>query len=143
MINQATGMKSGKRYRVENVERAHQFPGFFQDGKYYLGPELLTAVGWLEGTRFIYDSLDAEGEPVFPNREAGTVEGLTLTLIDGTSLELSRIEASETVAPLDPSASGAQREAPVRDAPLKGPLRGKVVVITGASSGIGLSLIHI
>ncbi|MBP0644350.1 hypothetical protein J8J17_21385, partial [Mycobacterium tuberculosis] len=102
----------------------HQFPGCFQDGKYYLGPELLTAVGWLEGTRFIYDSLDAEGEPVFPNREAGTVEGLTLTLIDGTSLELSRIEASETVAPLDLSVSGAQREAPVRGAPLKGPLRG-------------------
>lgn len=60
-------------------------------------------MGWLEGTRFIYDSLDAEGEPVFPNREAGTVEGLTLTLIDGTSLELSRIEASETVAPLTPA----------------------------------------
>ena len=142
MIDQATGMKSGERYRVENVERAHQFPGFFQDGKYYLGPELLTAVGWLEGTRFIYDSLDAEGEPVFPNREAGTVEGLTLTLIDGTSLELSRIEASETVAPLDLSASGAQREAPVRGAPLKGPLRGKVVVITGASSGIGRAAAH-
>ena len=137
MIDQATGMKSGERYRVENVERAHQFPGFFQDGKYYLGPELLTAVGWLEGTRFIYDSLDAEGEPVFPNREAGTVEGLTLTLVDGTSLELSRIEDSDPIAPLDPSASEAERETPDRGASLKGPLRGKVVVITGASSGIG------
>lgn len=41
MIDQATGMKSGERYRVGNVERAHQFPGFFQDGKYYLGPERL------------------------------------------------------------------------------------------------------
>lgn len=142
MIDQATGMKSGERYRVENVERAHQFPGFFQDGKYYLGPELLTAVGWLEGTRFIYDNLDAEGEPVFPNREAGTVEGLTLTLVDGTSLELSRIEASDPIAPLDPSASAAKREAPDRDAPLKGPLRGKVVVITGASSGIGRAAAH-
>lgn len=142
MIDQATGMKSGERYRVENVERAHQFPGFFQDGKYYLGPELLTAVGWLEGTRFIYDSLDAEGEPVFPNREAGTVEGLTLTLVDGTSLELSRIEASDAIAPLDPSASGAEPEAPDRSAPLKGPLRGKVVVITGASSGIGRAAAH-
>jgi len=112
MINQATGMKSGKRYRVENVERAHQFPGFFQDGEYYLGPELLTAVGWLEGTRFIYDSLDAAGEPVFPNREAGTVEGLTLTLVDGTSLELLRIEASDTIVPVAPGASGTEREAP-------------------------------
>jgi hypothetical protein len=137
MIDQATGMKSGERYRVENVERAHQFPGFFQDGKYYLGPELLTAVGWLEGTRFIYDSLDAAGEPVFPNREAGTIEGLTLTLVDGTSLELSQIEASDTIAHLDPAASGAEREAPDRGATLKGPLGGKVVVITGASSGIG------
>ncbi|AGN81838.1 SDR family oxidoreductase [Pseudomonas alloputida] len=142
MIDQATGMKSGERYRVENVERAHQFPGFFQDGKYYLGPELLTAVGWLEGTRFIYDSLDAAGEPVFPNREAGTIEGLTLTLVDGTSLELSQIEASDTIAHLDPAASGAEREAPDRGATLKGPLGGKVVVITGASSGIGRAAAH-
>ncbi|MDO1494478.1 SDR family oxidoreductase [Pseudomonas putida] len=142
MIDQSTGMKSGERYRVENVERAHQFPGFFQDGKYYLGPELLTAVGWLEGTRFIYDSLDAEGEPVFPNRAAGTVEGLTLTRVDGTSLELSRIEASDPIAPFAPSASAAKREASDRGAPLKGPLRGKVVVITGASSGIGRAAAH-
>ena len=53
MIDKATGMKPGERYRVENVERAHQFAGFFLDGKYYLGPELLTAVGWLDGQRFI------------------------------------------------------------------------------------------
>ncbi|GLO16820.1 hypothetical protein A3L25_013140 [Pseudomonas putida] len=112
MIDQATGMKSGERYRVENVERAHQFPGFFQDGKYYLGPELLTAVGWLEGTRFIYDSLDAAGEPVFPNRVAGTIEGLTMTLVDGTTLELSRIEASDTIVPIAPGASGTEQEAP-------------------------------
>ena len=142
MINQATGMKSGKRYRVENVERAHQFPGFFQDGKYYLGPELLTAVGWLEGTRFIYDSLDAEGEPVFPNREAGTLEGLTLTLVDGSTLELSRIEASDTIVPIAPGASDTEQEAPKTGASIKGPLRGKVVVITGASSGIGRAAAH-
>ena len=142
MIDQATGMKSGERYRVENVERAHQFPGFFQDGKYYLGPELLTAVGWLEGTRFIYDSLDAEGEPVFPNREAGTLEGLTLTLVDGSTLELSRIEASDTIVPIAPGASDTEQEAPKTGASIKGPLRGKVVVITGASSGIGRAAAH-
>ncbi|MFB4394270.1 MULTISPECIES: SDR family oxidoreductase [unclassified Pseudomonas] len=142
MIDQATGMKSGERYRVENVERAHQFPGFFQDGKYYLGPELLTAVGWLEGTRFIYDSLDAEGEPVFPNREAGTVEGLMLTLVDGTALEISRIEASEPIAALDPSTPATGREAHEGGYPIKGPLRDKVVVITGASSGIGRAAAH-
>ncbi|MEC4024913.1 MULTISPECIES: SDR family oxidoreductase [Pseudomonas putida group] len=142
MIDQATGMKPGERYRVENVERAHQFPGFFQDGKYYLGPELLTAVGWLEGTRFIYDNLDAEGEPVFPNREAGTLEGLTLTLVDGTTLELSRIEASDTIVPIAPGASDTEQEAPNTGASIKGPLRGKVVVITGASSGIGRAAAH-
>ncbi|MEN5107252.1 SDR family oxidoreductase [Pseudomonas sp. TWI672] len=142
MIDQATGMKSGERYRVENVERAHQFPGFFQDGKYYLGPELLTAVGWLEGTRFIYDSLDAEGEPVFPNRAAGTINGLTLTLIDGTALELSLIEASETMPPLDHRTSSPERQTSDHEYPVKGSLRGKVVVITGASSGIGRAAAH-
>ncbi|MFG0754770.1 SDR family oxidoreductase [Pseudomonas sp. TYF_14] len=142
MVDQATGMKSGERYRVENVERAHQFPGFFQDGKYYLGPELLTAVGWLEGTRFIYDSLDAEGEPVFPNKEAGTVEGLTLTLVDGTALELSLVEADEIIAPFEHRSSGTEQEAPRRGYPVRGPLRGKVVVITGASSGIGRAAAH-
>lgn len=142
MIDQATGMKSGERYRVKNVERAHQFPGFFQDGKYYLGPELLTAVGWLEGTRFIYDSLDAQGEPVFPNREAGTVEGLTLTLVDGAALELSPVDADEIIAPLDHRSSGAEREASRSGDPIEGPLRGKVVVITGASSGIGRAAAH-
>lgn len=44
------------------------FPGFFLDGKYYLGPELMTAIGWLEGQQFYYDELDPTGEPVFPNQ---------------------------------------------------------------------------
>ena len=76
MMNAATGMKPGERYQVENAEREHQFQGFFLDGKYYLGPELLTAVGWLEGQCFVYDDLDASGEPVFPDRVAGTIEDL-------------------------------------------------------------------
>ncbi|MFP3498607.1 SDR family NAD(P)-dependent oxidoreductase, partial [Pseudomonas sp. SIMBA_059] len=62
--------------------------------------------------------------------------------VDGTALELSRIEASETVAPLDHSASGTEREAPNSGASVKGPLRGKVVVVTGASSGIGRAAAH-
>ncbi|MBC3409789.1 short chain dehydrogenase [Pseudomonas sp. SWRI51] len=92
MIDLATGMRPGERYRIENTERVHPFPGFFLDGKYYLGPELLTAVGWLEGTRFIYDALDPTGEPVFPNRAAGNIENLVLTLVDGTRLEVSRLK---------------------------------------------------
>ncbi|EKT4560749.1 SDR family oxidoreductase [Pseudomonas putida] len=145
MIDQATGMKPGERYCVENIERAHQFPGFFQDGKYYLGPELLTAVGWLEGTRFIYDSLDAEGEPVYADRVAGTVEGLKLVLVDGTALELSMIEASATLAPAPEDLTPAQAAEPAPPAAAvstQGPLRGKVVVITGASSGIGRAAAH-
>lgn len=98
MLDKATGMKPGERYCVDNIERTHQFPGFFLDGKYYLGPELLTAVGWLEGRQFIYDSLDAQGDPVFPDRIAGTLDDLKLTLIDGTRLDLSRIEARATLA---------------------------------------------
>ncbi|WP_349975484.1 SDR family oxidoreductase [Pseudomonas sp. WHRI 8519] len=143
MIDQATGMKPGERYCVENVERAHQFPGFFQDGKYYLGPELLTAVGWLEGTKFLYDSLDAQGEPVFPDRVAGTIEGMKLVLIDGTALQLSKIPASATLAPTADNVEQAPEPAhPAAPTPLKGPLRGKVVVITGASSGIGRAAAH-
>ncbi|MCI0915132.1 SDR family oxidoreductase [Pseudomonas putida] len=143
MIDQATGMKPGERYCVENVERAHQFPGFFQDGKYYLGPELLTAVGWLEGTKFLYDSLDAQGEPVFPDRVAGTIEGMKLVLIDGTALQLSKIPASATLAPTADNLEQAPEPAqPAAPTPSKGPLRGKVVVITGASSGIGRAAAH-
>ena len=143
MIDQATGMKPGERYCVENLERVHQFPGFFQDGKYYLGPELLTAVGWLEGDRFIYDSLDAEGEPVFPDRVAGTINNLTLKLVDGTSLQLSPLAVSETfTAPINDPISPADETPPLTRSPISGPLRGKVVVITGASSGIGRAAAH-
>ncbi|OLS62648.1 hypothetical protein PSEMO_24100 [Pseudomonas putida] len=101
MIDPATGMKAGERYQVESIERAHQFPGFFLDGKYYLGPELLTAVGWLEGTRFIYDSLDPTGEPVFPDRIAGEIHDLSLALVDGAVLPVTLVEASAFVEPED------------------------------------------
>lgn len=113
MIDSATGMKPGERYQVENVERAHPFTGFFLDGKYYLGPELLTAVGWLEGQQFIYDNLDATGEPVFPDRIAGTLDGLVLTLVDGTALKLSQIQVEVPVEP-DEEADDALDEAPAR-----------------------------
>jgi len=94
MIDSATGMKHGERYAVESLERAHQFQGFFLDGKYYLDPELLTAVGWLEGQRFFYDDLDAAGSPVFPDGVAGSIEDLTLKMADGTSLPLTKIHVT-------------------------------------------------
>ncbi|MBV7476123.1 short chain dehydrogenase [Pseudomonas sp. PDM31] len=92
MIDQATGMRPGERYSVESRERTPHFPGFFLDGKYYLGPELQTAVGWLEGRQFLYDQLDPGGEPVYPGRVAGTIENLTLILGDGARLQLHLME---------------------------------------------------
>jgi hypothetical protein len=91
MIDSATGMKPGERYLIESQERTHHFSGFFLDGKYYLSPELMTAVGWLEGQKFLYDELDAQGEPVFPERVAGVIEDLTLTLNDGARLNLKEV----------------------------------------------------
>jgi hypothetical protein len=94
MIDSATGMKPGERYAVESLERAHQFQGFFLDGKYYLDSELLTAVGWLEGQQFLYDDLDAAGSPVFPDGVAGVVEDLTLKMADGVLLPLTKIHVT-------------------------------------------------
>jgi len=91
MIDPATGMRPGERYHVESLERTPHFPGFFLDGKYYLGPELQTAVGWLEGRQFLYDQLDPTGEPVYPGRVVGTIENLTLTLSDGARLALNNV----------------------------------------------------
>jgi hypothetical protein len=112
MIDPATGMKAGERYIVESLERTRHFPGFFLDGKYYLSPELMTAIGWLEGQQFYFDELDPTGEPVFPNRLAGTIEDLTLILADGARLSLNEIpykangDATDNLISLDPLSSG-------------------------------------
>lgn len=91
MIDSTTGMKAGQRYTIDSLERTHHFPGFFLDGKYYLGPELLTAVGWLEGRQFYLDELDPTGEPVFADRLAGSIENLTLIMDDGARLPLNEM----------------------------------------------------
>jgi hypothetical protein len=118
MIDPATGMKAGERYIVESLERTRHFLGFFLDGKYYLGPELMTAIGWLEGQQFYYDELDPTGEPVFPNRLAGTVEDLTLILADGARLPLNEMPYEAEIDPSDiptsrnPSSSGNRPTSP-------------------------------
>ncbi|VEF11558.1 short chain dehydrogenase/reductase family oxidoreductase [Pseudomonas fluorescens] len=136
MIAPATGMKPGERYVIESVERAPQFPGFFLDGKYYLGPELQTAVGWLEGQDFIYDQLDPTGEPIYPNRRAGTIDNLALILDDGLRLELSAVPY-RAEAERAPSATESIDNYRQTQRERTSPLAGKLVVITGASSGIG------
>ncbi|WP_431145396.1 SDR family oxidoreductase [Pseudomonas alvandae] len=128
MISPATGMRTGERYAVESVERAPHFPGFLLDGKYYLGPELNTAVGWLEGQTFIYDQLDPEGEPVYPNRVAGTIEDLTLVMADGVRLKLTPLQPEIDRPAVGAGPSGQSKSSPLAE---------KLVVITGASSGIG------
>ncbi|VVO44857.1 SDR family oxidoreductase [Pseudomonas fluorescens] len=139
MIDSLTGMKPGERYAVESLERTRNFPGFFLDGKYYLGPELMTAVGWLEGQRFFYDELDPVGEPVFPDRVAGTIEDLTLTLIDGARLKLNKLRYNAQVDL--PSSEVRDRPEVYRRDPTSA-LYNKLVVITGASSGIGRAAAH-
>lgn len=88
MLDPATGMQPGERYTVDNEERTWQFSGFFLDGKYYLDTDPNIAVGWLEGIRFYYDDVDPDGQPIFADRLAGTIEDLVLTLVDGATLKL-------------------------------------------------------
>jgi short-subunit dehydrogenase len=131
MIDPNTGMKMGERYSVGQIGDTHPFTGFFLDGKYFLAPELLSAVGWLEGQQFIYDDLDSTGKPIFPDSLAGTISDLTLTLVTGGTLKLTVVEVDSPI-PTEPFVTSNE---PKRlDI---GPLSGKLVVITGASSGIG------
>jgi hypothetical protein len=72
----------------------------------------MTAIGWLEGQQFYFDELDPTGEPVFPNRLAGTIEDLTLILADGARLPLNEMpykangDATDNLISLDPLSSG-------------------------------------
>ena len=138
MIAPETGMKPGQRYRIESVERAPKFYGFFLDGKYYLGPELQTAVGWLEGQKFLYDQLDPTGEPVYPDRVAGTIESLTLVMADGLRLEIEEAPyQSEPAAPVRSSLQGRVERIsrmPIRPSPL---------LVAGAAMLVGVCLLTI
>jgi NAD(P)-dependent dehydrogenase (short-subunit alcohol dehydrogenase family) len=139
MIDPSTGMKPGERYTVESLKRTKHFPGFFLDGKYYLGPELMRAVGWLEGQTFYYDELDPTGEPVFPNGVAGAIENLTLTLVDGARLNLNEVRYNAREESTPPEVN---RSPDVLFHHMSSALNKKLVVITGASSGIGRAAAH-
>lgn len=139
MIDSSTGMKQGERYVVEKLENAQDFAGFFLDGKYFLGPELTTSVGWLEGQQFLYDKLDSAGEPVFPDRVAGTIEDLTLTLIDGARLKLNKMQYNDRVGL--PSSEVIEHSDGYKKNRTSA-LNNILVVITGASGGIGRAAAH-
>lgn len=141
MIAPQTGMKPGQRYRIESVERAPQFSGFFLDGKYYLGPELQTAVGWLEGQTFFYDQLDPTGEPVYPDRIAGTIEGLTLLMPDGLRLEIE--EAPYQAEPAEPAAPVCASLAGRLERLSRQPVRPSPLLVAGAAMLVGVCLLTI
>ncbi|WP_435036983.1 short chain dehydrogenase [Pseudomonas neuropathica] len=146
MIAPETGMKAGERYRIESVERAPQFPGFFLDGKYYLGPELQTAVGWLEGQKFVYDQLDPNGDPVYPHRIVGTIVGLTLELGDGLRLSIEELpyqaEMDTPSAPLDYVTTLTPSTAkPLRRKKMGQPIQPSALLVAGAALLVGVCLL--
>ena len=150
MIAPATGMKPGERYCIESVERAPQFPGFFLDGKYYLGPELQTAVGWLEGQNFLYDQLDPAGEPVYPDRIVGTITALTLELSDGLRLNIEELPyQAQSVSSLPPlvesTFSTRQLDMPQRRGSTgpRQPMQPSALLVAGAATLVGLCLLAI
>jgi hypothetical protein len=150
MIAPETGMKPGERYRIESVERAPQFSGFFLDGKYYLGPELQTAVGWLEGQKFLYDQLDPNGEPVYPDRIVGTITARTLELADGLRLSIEEMPfQAEAVTPLRTFADVNVETRPLAisqrhtAAGLRQPMQPSALLVAGAALLVGLCLLAI
>jgi hypothetical protein len=115
-MNNPTGMKTGERYIIENVKGAPEFRGFFLDGKYFLHPELLTAVGWMDGDQFMVDQVSSVGESAFPGGLAGTIIDLTLKLTDGTTLTLAEVEVSAQVDdPADQSSDQANQRLAIQN----------------------------
>ncbi|MFJ3470504.1 short chain dehydrogenase [Pseudomonas sp. NPDC090201] len=132
-MNNPTGMKTGERYIIENVEGAPEFRGFFLDGKYFLHPELLTAVGWMDGDQFMVDQVSSVGESAFPGGLAGTIIDLTLKLKDGTTLTLAEVEVSAQVDdPADQSSDQANQRLAIQN-----PAQAFLIATTAAMVVVG------
>lgn len=132
-MNNPTGMKAGQRYIIENVDGAPEFTGFFLDGKYFLHPELLTAVGWMDGDQFMLDQVSSVGESAFPGGLAGTIIDLTLKLKDGTTLTLAEVEVSAQVDdPADQSFDQANQRLAIQN-----PAQAFLIATTAAMVVVG------
>jgi len=132
-MNNPTGMKAGERYIIENVDGAPEFTGFFLDGKYFLHPELLTAVGWMDGDQFMVDQVSSVGESAFPGGLAGTIIDLTLKLKDGTTLTLAEVEVSAHVDdPADQSFDQANQRLAIQN-----PAQAFLIATTAAMVVVG------
>jgi len=132
-MNNSTGMKAGERYIIENVDGAPEFTGFFLDGKYFLHPELLTAVGWMDGDQFMIDQVSSVGESTFPGGLAGTIIDLTLKLKDGTTLTLAEVEVLAQVDdPADQSFDQANQRLAIQN-----PAQAFLIATTAAMVVVG------
>lgn len=132
-MNHPTGMKAGERYIIKNVDGAPEFTGFFLDGKYFLHPELLTAVGWMDGDQFMLDQVNSVGESAFPGGLAGTIIDLTLKLKDGTTLALAEIEVSaQVIDPADQSLDQANQRLAIQN-----PAQAFLIATTAAMVVVG------
>lgn len=132
-MNNPTGMKAGERYIIENVDGAPEFTGFFLDGKYFLHPELLTAVGWMDGDQFMVDQVSSVGESAFPGGLAGTIIDLTLKLKDGTTLTLAEVEVLAQVDdPADQSFDQANQRLAIQN-----PAQAFLIATTAAMVVVG------
>lgn len=132
-MNNPTGMKAGERYIIENVDGAPEFTGFFLDGKYFLHPELLTAVGWMDGDQFMVDQVNSVGESAFPGGLAGTIIDMNLHLEDGTTLTLAEVEVSAQVDdPADQSFDQANQRLAIQN-----PAQAFLIATTAAMVVVG------
>lgn len=86
MLDESTGMQAGQRYRIESPLDDLFIDGFFLDGKFFDSDHHKTPIGWLEANTFIFNTVNGNGTPKYPNRVAGEIHNLVLTLSDGKTL---------------------------------------------------------
>ncbi len=138
MIAPQTGMKPGQRYRIESVERAPQFSGFFLDGRYYLGLNCRPPSAGLKGKCFSTTSSTLPVSRFIRAGIAGTIEGLTLVMPDGLRLEIEEAPyLAEPLAPVRASLTGRIERIsrqPIRPSPL---------LVAGAAMLVGVCLLTI
>jgi hypothetical protein len=91
MLDESTGMQLGKRYRIESPLGDLLIDGFFLDGTFFDSDHHRAPLGWLEANNFIFNAVDGNGTPIYPNRIAGEIHNLVLTLADGKTLGIRHV----------------------------------------------------
>lgn len=91
MLVKSTGMEMDQRYKIESPCSERLFKGFFLNGQFFDGDHHRGPVGWLEENTFIFNAVDGSGVHKYPNRVAGEIHDLVLTLANGTSLRIRHV----------------------------------------------------